>query len=178
VGHPHPGIEYVAESVLELGPLVGNGEEVSPNCTRQFTSRIYKLQVIDDGISQYEDNVRKISELHARSLSAVGDLSQHESVELGGLAAENRDMGNTLMRRIGSLGFLMAKAAGKKFQKAIENYMNVEQDHRKKNRQRIEDQFKIGASCFLGSCHLTIRSRSQTQCHAGGNFRCRPSRRL
>jgi len=110
-----------------------------------------EISSITETIDQYNANVQKISDIHSRSLGAIGDHSQQEqAARLDALIAENRTLSNSVKQRIAALAATaqgpqkdQTKVVSRKFMEAIQGYQVVEQEHRKRYREQVERQFKI-----------------------------------
>jgi len=115
-----------------------------------------EISSIQEEIKLYNDNVARISDLHARSLNNMDDAAAARNAQqLEELVNETSAHSATLKRRIKSLerqGGSAREAQIKKqqtalvkskFVEAIQNYQQVEQQYRQKYKQRMERQFKI-----------------------------------
>jgi len=115
-----------------------------------------EISSIQDGIRQFNDNISRIADLHARSLNNTDDAAaarNHQRLEE--LVSETSALSTTLKRRIQSLerqGGSAREAQIKKqqtalvkskFVEAIQSYQQVEQQYRQKYKHRMERQFKI-----------------------------------
>ncbi|KAI0327176.1 t-SNARE [Cubamyces sp. BRFM 1775] len=115
-----------------------------------------EIASIQDDIRTFNDNVARISDMHARSLNATDDVAtQRVNQQLEELVADTSALSNVLRRRIKALqkqggsgrdGEIRKQQTGlvkQKFMDAIQNYQTVEQQHRQKYKQRLERQYKI-----------------------------------
>ncbi|KAI0273670.1 t-SNARE [Gloeopeniophorella convolvens] len=115
-----------------------------------------EISSIQESIKVYNENVSRISDLHARSLSNTDDnAAARNAQQLEELVSDTSALSTTLKRRIKSLerqGGSPRDAQIKKqqtalvkskFVEAIQNYQQVEQQSRQKYKQRMERQFKI-----------------------------------
>ncbi|KAF9069885.1 t-SNARE [Rhodocollybia butyracea] len=119
-----------------------------------FYAEVSSLQ---DSIRTYNDNVSRIGELHSRSLDSSDDdpAATRDGIQLEELIADTSALSATLKRRIKALerqgGSGNDRQVRKqqtalvksKFVEAIQNYQNVEQQHRTRYKQRVERQLKI-----------------------------------
>ncbi|KAI0256748.1 t-SNARE [Lactifluus subvellereus] len=115
-----------------------------------------EISSLQESIRLFNDNVSRISELHARSLNNTNDAAvAGNTQQLEALVNETSALSTTLKRRIQALerqGGSGREAQIKKqqtalvkskFVEAIQNYQQVEQQYRQKYKQRMERQFKI-----------------------------------
>lgn len=114
---------------------------------------------IQDTIRQIEDNIKRIADLHNRSLNNVDEAaSQQAHAQLSGISQETSRLTNAVKNRIKNLEAQNNKVpeGGDKnvrrtqvgslknqFKGVIQNYQEVEQQYRQKYRQRQERQFRI-----------------------------------
>jgi len=115
-----------------------------------------EISSIQDNIRLFNENISRISDLHARSLNNTDDAAAaRNNQQLEELVSETSALSTTLKRRIQSLerqGGSAREAQIKKqqtalvkskFVEAIQNYQQVEQQYRQKHKQRMERQFRI-----------------------------------
>jgi len=115
-----------------------------------------EISSIQDSIRVFNDNVSRISDLHARSLNNTDDAAAARNTErLEELVNDTSALSTTLKRRIQGLERQAGSAreaqikkqqtalVKSKFVEAIQNYQQVEQQYRQKYKQRMERQFKI-----------------------------------
>lgn len=115
-----------------------------------------EISSIQDNIRLFNENISRISDLHARSLNNTDDAAAaRNNQQLEELVSETSALSTTLKRRIQSLerqGGSAREAQIKKqqtalvkskFVEAIQNYQQVEQQFRQKHKQRMERQFRI-----------------------------------
>ncbi|KAF8478641.1 syntaxin [Russula ochroleuca] len=115
-----------------------------------------EISSIQESIRLFNENITRISELHARSLNNTDDAAAARNTQrLEELVSETSALSTTLKRRIQALerqGGSAREAQIKKqqsalvkskFVEAIQNYQQVEQQYRQKYKQRMERQFKI-----------------------------------
>ncbi|KAI0006069.1 t-SNARE [Russula compacta] len=115
-----------------------------------------EISSIQEGIRLFNDNIARISDLHARSLNNTDDAAATRNTQqLEDLIEETSALSTTLKRRIQALerqGGSAREAQIKKqqtalvkskFVEAIQNYQQVEQQYRQKYKQRMERQFRI-----------------------------------
>jgi len=115
-----------------------------------------EISSIQDELKTFNDNVRRIGDLHSRSLDNTDDAAaQRVAQQLEDLVADTGALSNMLKRRIKALerqgttgrdGQIRKQQTGlvkQKFMEAIQNYQSVEQQFRTKYKQRLERQFKI-----------------------------------
>jgi len=131
-----------------------------------------EISSIQDSIRVFNDNVSRISDLHARSLNNTDDASAARNTErLEELVNDTSALSTTLKRRIQGLERQAGSAreaqikkqqtalVKSKFVEAIQNYQQVEQQYRQKYKQRMERQFKIGASPYSTLLFVHFRRR-------------------
>jgi len=114
-----------------------------------------EISSIQESITQFNANVRRISDLHSSSLSAVGDgAGQQNLALLDDQVTQTRDLGNQIKKRIETLKKQpiprgqearrnQTTVVAKQFVTALQNYTKVEQEYRKKQRERVQRQLKI-----------------------------------
>ncbi|KAH9997239.1 t-SNARE [Russula vinacea] len=115
-----------------------------------------EISSIQESIRLFNENITRISDLHARSLNNTDDAAAARNTQqLEELVSETSALSTTLKRRIQALerqGGSAREAQIKKqqsalvkskFVEAIQNYQQVEQQYRQKYKQRMERQFKI-----------------------------------
>ncbi|KAI0306535.1 t-SNARE [Multifurca ochricompacta] len=138
--------------------------DVNPSTAHLTTSMVAdtmaafydEISSIQESIKLFNDNISRISDLHARSLNNTDDATAMRNTEqLEELVNETSALSSTLKRRIKGLerqGGSAREAQIKrqqtalvksKFVEAIQNYQQVEQQYRQKYKQRMERQFKI-----------------------------------
>jgi len=132
------------------------GAPVSIGGDGEMATFYTEINSIQDKLRTYNDNVARISELHARSLNNMdeGD-AQRNSAKLDVLVEDTSDLSNDLKPRIEGLG--MGASTGRnaqvrksqiglirvKFVEAIQSYQQVEHRFRNQHKQRMERQLKI-----------------------------------
>ncbi|EMD38443.1 hypothetical protein CERSUDRAFT_113604 [Gelatoporia subvermispora B] len=115
-----------------------------------------EISSIQDELKTFNDNVRRIGDLHSRSLDNTDDAAaQRVAQQLEDLVADTTALSNMLKRRVKALerqgttgrdGQIRKQQTGlvkQKFMEAIQSYQSVEQQFRTKYKQRLERQFKI-----------------------------------
>jgi len=115
-----------------------------------------EIGAIQDSIAVYNDNVRRISELQARSLNNINEtVAQKTNEQIENLTNENRTLSDQIKRRIKNLASQRVTGPNaqvrktqidlvrQKFVEAIQSYQEVERQNRTKYKQRLERQFKI-----------------------------------
>ncbi|KAI6045371.1 t-SNARE [Pisolithus marmoratus] len=115
-----------------------------------------EISSIQESLRTFNSNVSRIDELHSRSLNNTDDAAQQRVVsQLEQLVAETSELSTQLKRRIqtlerqggsgrdGQIRKQQTALVKSKFVDAIQNYQQVEQQHRQKYKQRIERQVKI-----------------------------------
>jgi syntaxin 1B/2/3 len=115
-----------------------------------------EISSVQESVKIFNDNISRISDLHARSLNNTDDAAAARNTQqLEDLVSETSALSSTLKRRIKALerqGGTAREAQIKKqqtalvkskFVEAIQNYQQVEQQFRQKHKQRMERQFKI-----------------------------------
>ncbi|KAF8136719.1 t-SNARE [Boletus edulis] len=130
----------------------GGGLDAGDNMSA-FYAEISSLQ---DSLKTFNANVRRIDELHSRSLNNTDEAAgQQNAAQLEKLVAETSAFSATLKKRIQALE--RQPGSGRdgqsrkqqtaliksKFVDAIQSYQQVEQQYRQKYKQRMERQFKI-----------------------------------
>ena len=135
---------------------------------------------IQDDLKRYTDNVTAISDLQSRALNNLDD-SASQSQRMQQLIDEQSQLSGSLKRRIQDLERQASGSSGRdaqmkkqqtafvktKFVEAIQKYQQTEQQNRTKYRQRMERQFKIGASLrgeASFSFSKTVCVRSEAEC--------------
>ncbi|KAI6150395.1 t-SNARE [Pisolithus tinctorius] len=139
---------YEMAEVNSTTNLTGGGDSMNA-----FYSEISSIQ---DSLKTFNTNVSRIDELHSRSLNNTDDAAQQRVVsQLEQLVAETSELSTQLKRRIqtlerqggsgrdGQIRKQQTAFVKSKFVDAIQNYQQVEQQHRQKYKQRIERQVKI-----------------------------------
>jgi syntaxin 1B/2/3 len=140
----------------EMDEVKGNTTLTSAMDTDTMSAFYNEISSIQDSLRTFNDNVTRISDLHARSLNNTDDaVAQRNSAELEDLVADTSALSNVLKRRIKSLekqgapgrdGQIRKQQTGlvkSKFVEAIQNYQTEEQQFRQKYKQRLERQYKI-----------------------------------
>jgi syntaxin 1B/2/3 len=130
----------------------------------------------------FNDNITRISDLHSRSLNNTDDAAaQRNATQLEQLVEDTSALSNSLKLRIktlekqsgsgrdGQIRKQQTALVKSKFVEAIQSYQTVEQQYRTKYKQRLERQFKIGASVIL--LRATVNPKlmgeiSETRCNA------------
>ncbi|PFH50655.1 hypothetical protein AMATHDRAFT_60616 [Amanita thiersii Skay4041] len=130
-------------------PPAANGQ--SSSAVPAFLEEISSIQ---GGIDQLHRNVATIEALHLRVADTIDDGTSRASQELDKIKSETRSLTTSLKDRIKKLETVPAGTDAKirqnqvallrsKFLEAIQNYQRVEQDFRKRSKQRVERQLKI-----------------------------------
>jgi len=138
--------------------------DVNPSTARLTTNMVAdtmasfydEISSVQESVKLFNDNISRISDLHARSLNNTDDAAAARNTQqLEELVSETSALSSTLKRRIKALerqGGSQREAQIKKqqtalvkskFVEAIQNYQQVEQQYRQKYKQRMERQFKI-----------------------------------
>jgi len=123
-----------------------SGNEVSDN----FYDEVTNIQGL---INQFNADVVRISELQGRSLNAVDDNNQNQQL-LDDQVTRTRDLGKQIKQRIEALKKKpvprgqesrrnQINVIADQFKTALQNYQKVENEHRQKQRGRLERQYKI-----------------------------------
>jgi len=124
---------------------------------KDLTAFYSEISSIQDTVKTFNANISTIGDLHTRSLNSADDVAaKRTATQLEDLVAETNDISRELKTRIQDLerkgGGSGSDAESRrqqtafvksKFVEAIQNYQQVEQQYRQKNKQRIERQFKI-----------------------------------
>ncbi|OCH95042.1 t-SNARE [Obba rivulosa] len=129
---------------------------LNPPVVDSMSAFYSEISSIQDELKTFNDNVRRIGDLHSRSLDNTDDAAaQRVAQQLEDLVADTGALSNMLKRRIKALerqgstgrdGQIRKQQTGlvkQKFMEAIQNYQSVEQQFRTKYKQRLERQFKI-----------------------------------
>ncbi|KAI0318637.1 t-SNARE [Amylostereum chailletii] len=139
-------------------PVNGNGASApsTPTMNDAMPDFYGEVSSIDDMLSQFNSNVARISELHSRSLNSMDEaLSKQNHAVLDELVASTRTLGNDMKNRIqnlekqpappgqGDIRKNQTKRLRNQFLGALQKYQTVEQDYRRRYRERVERQFKI-----------------------------------
>ncbi|KAF8522211.1 t-SNARE [Hysterangium stoloniferum] len=120
-------------------------------------ARFYgEISSIQDSMKTFNDNVSRISDLHARSLNSTDWATARRSThQLEGLMKETSQLGDQVKCRIRDLhqmdfsgrdGQIRMQQTGMvkhKFVQAIQSYQQVEQAYRVKYKQRLERQLRV-----------------------------------
>ncbi|KAG9097762.1 Plasma membrane t-SNARE, secretory vesicle fusion [Ceratobasidium sp. 370] len=122
-------------------------------------TRFYdEITAIQDLIHSYRDNIKTISDLQSRSLTATDDDALRRATsELDGVSAQTQEISSEIKRRIQALEAGRGKVSGRdreawiqqtnvvksRFVAAIQEYQQAEQQYRQKSRQRMERQVRI-----------------------------------
>ncbi|KAG9096507.1 Plasma membrane t-SNARE, secretory vesicle fusion [Ceratobasidium sp. UAMH 11750] len=122
-------------------------------------TRFYdEITAIQDLIHSYRDNIKTITNLHSRSLTATDDEALRRATsELDGVSTQTHDISSEIKRRIQALEAGRGKVSGRdreawiqqtnvvksRFVAAIQEYQQAEQQYRQKSRQRMERQVRI-----------------------------------
>jgi syntaxin 1B/2/3 len=130
----------------------------------------------------FNDNITRISDLHSRSLNNTDDAAaQRNATQLEQLVEDTSALSNSLKLRIktlekqsgsgrdGQIRKQQTALVKSKFVEAIQSYQTVEQQYRTKYKQRLERQFKIGASVILLRATVIPKLMgeiSETRCNA------------
>ncbi|KAK0209057.1 t-SNARE [Desarmillaria ectypa] len=137
------------ESAHELSNLTANGSSsgTAVSSRTDFLSEITSLQ---DAINNLTNNIRYVSTLHTRSLSAT---SADETItkELGTVKEETRKLSNNIRDRIAYLAnqpgddmrVNQTKLLRKRFMDVLQDYRRAEQDFTNRSKQRVGRQFRI-----------------------------------
>ncbi|KAF8969982.1 syntaxin [Flammula alnicola] len=115
-----------------------------------------EISSIQDSMQAFNENIKRISDLHSRSLNNMDDVAaQRNAAQLDELVEDTSALSATLKRRVkaleaqggsgrdGQIKKQQAAFVKSKFVEAIQNYQSVEQQYRTKYKQRMERQFKI-----------------------------------
>ncbi|QRV78461.1 syntaxin protein [Ceratobasidium sp. AG-Ba] len=122
-------------------------------------TRFYdEITAIQDLIHSYQDNIKTISGLQSRSLTATDDEAlRRATAELDNVSAQTQEVSSQIKRRIQALEAARGKVSGRdreawiqqtnvvksRFVAAIQEYQQAEQQYRQKSRQRMERQIRI-----------------------------------
>jgi len=128
--------------------LTGTGDDMN-----SFYDEISSIQ---DAIREFDNNVRRVSDLHSRSLNNMDDqAAARNAQQLESLVDETSGMSNDIRNRIKALAQERSSprdanarsqqigVVKQKFMESIQNYRSVEQQFSAKYKQRMERQFKI-----------------------------------
>ncbi|KAI0693270.1 t-SNARE [Cytidiella melzeri] len=136
-------------------PLNGNGPPT--NGTNAMTAFYTEITSVQDAIGTYSANISRISDLHSKTLNSTDEGANRQNAALlEDLVNETRELGNSIKKRIQSLESEPVQPgqdarirknrtdfARSKFVEALQNYQQVERDHRARYKQRVERQFRI-----------------------------------
>ncbi|KAF5358271.1 hypothetical protein D9756_001641 [Leucocoprinus leucothites] len=125
-----------------------NGRAAGDNA---FLTEVVSIQ---EGIDQFNENIRQIATLRLHSLNALDGEGQNDMAQVEELTNETRTLSLQLRDRIKKLEASPAQMdiqvrnnrmglLRNKFLEAIQNYQRVEQEGRVKVRQRAERQVRI-----------------------------------
>jgi len=147
-----------AQDSYELNPTansannqnLNNGQNSGNEVSGDFYDEVTNIQGL---INQFNADVTRISELQGRSLSAVDDNNQNKQL-LDDQVARTRELGKQIKQRIEALKKKPVPRGQEsrrnqinliagQFKTALQNYQNVETEHRQKQHQRIGRQYKI-----------------------------------
>ncbi|EMD38424.1 hypothetical protein CERSUDRAFT_82674 [Gelatoporia subvermispora B] len=131
----------------------GNGDGNSDPMASFYNEVTY----IQDNIEQFRNNVNRISELHARTLTSTDEATnQQTQALLQDLVSQTRELSNSLKQRIQALDNTptsrpqdarirknQTALLRNKFLEVLQNYQQVESEYRAKYKQRVERQFRI-----------------------------------
>ncbi|TFY81769.1 hypothetical protein EWM64_g2243 [Hericium alpestre] len=146
---------------IEMGGLnhqdhITNGNGRGTTATADPMAEFYaEINTIQDMIRQFESNVSRVSEMHARSLGSLEESEQNTAI-LDELVSETRNLSNQIKNRIQDLEKQpvppgqdlrirknQTSLVRTKFVEAVQNYQQVEQQYRRRYKERVERQFKI-----------------------------------
>jgi len=137
------------------------GQQQGGQIVDDETAFFNEIEDIQKATRELNDNISRIGELHTRQLGAVANEQEHSAVtqHLSALTQDTRSLSNNLKKAIKRLESQTAKrdprdpntnvrkqqigAIKSRFMEAIQRYQTVEQDSRKKHKQRMERQYKI-----------------------------------
>ncbi|KAK9764581.1 hypothetical protein K7432_007782 [Basidiobolus ranarum] len=139
---------------LELGSV----QHVDP--ANSLNNFLQEVTEVEDVITLFQQNVRRIQELHANVLDA---FSEEQITSIGNqtdkLVSETFQLGNNIKERLKGMALANRKATGgpgqvqirrnkyqalqEKFVEAIKNYQVVEHESRTRYRERMERQYRI-----------------------------------
>ncbi|KXN85459.1 Syntaxin-like protein psy1 [Leucoagaricus sp. SymC.cos] len=133
---------------LSYQPQQSNGQAGGEGT---FLNEVVSIQ---EGIEQFNENVRRIATLRLHSLNALDGEGQNDMAQVEELTNETRTLSLQLRDRIKKLEASPAQIDTQvrrnrlgllrnKFLEAIQNYQRVEQEGRVKVRQRAERQVRI-----------------------------------
>ncbi|KAI9510882.1 t-SNARE [Russula earlei] len=160
-GYPrrqNPFAQQDDEASYEMSDVVNpSTTHLTSNMAGDTMAGFYdEISSIQESIRLFNDNVARVSDLHARSLNNTDDAAAARNAQqLDELVNETSALSSTLKRRIKSLERMGGSAreaqikrqqtalVKSKFVEAIQNYQQVEQQYRQKYKQRMERQFKI-----------------------------------
>ncbi|KAG9123770.1 Plasma membrane t-SNARE, secretory vesicle fusion [Ceratobasidium sp. 392] len=136
----------------------GGGDNQPPAGETEMTRFYDEITAIQDLIHSYRDNIKTISNLQSRSLTATDDEALRRATsELDGVSAQTQDVSAEIKRRVQALEAGRGKVSGRdreawiqqtnvvksRFVAAIQEYQQAEQQYRQKSRQRMERQVRI-----------------------------------
>ncbi|KAH9005193.1 t-SNARE [Lactarius hatsudake] len=141
----------------ELSDVNPSTAHLTTNMAADTMATFYdEISSVQESVKLFNDNISRISDLHARSLNNTDDAAAARNTQqLEELVNETSALSATLKRRVKALerqGGSPREAQIKKqqtalvkskFVEAIQNYQQVEQQYRQKYKQRMERQFKI-----------------------------------
>ncbi|ORX89825.1 t-SNARE [Basidiobolus meristosporus CBS 931.73] len=123
---------------MELGSV----QHVDP--ANSLNSFLQEVTETEDAISLFQQNVRRIQELHSNVLDA---FSEEQITSLSNqtdkLVSETFQLGNSIKLRLKGLASGRYSALQEKFMEAIKRYRAVEQESRNRYRERMERQYRI-----------------------------------
>ncbi|KAJ8473269.1 hypothetical protein ONZ45_g16356 [Pleurotus djamor] len=141
------------EPAHELVGLQNGHNSTAPSGeTGNFLSEVAQIQ---ESIDQLHANIKRISELHAKSINAIADDSHRDATELENVSNDTRALSNSIKDRIKHLESQSSTGRDvqlrrnrialvrQNFLEALQRYQQVEQQSRSKARDRVERQFRI-----------------------------------
>ncbi|KAK9711712.1 hypothetical protein K7432_007639 [Basidiobolus ranarum] len=139
---------------LELGSIQHGDNTASLN------TFLEEVTEIEDVIALFQQNVKKIQDLHANVLDAFSEEQTSAiSKQTDKLVSETFQLGNNVKERLKAMNLANRKATGgpgqaqirrnkyqalqEKFIEAIKKYQTVEYESRSRYRERVERQYRI-----------------------------------
>ncbi|KAK9765926.1 hypothetical protein K7432_005366 [Basidiobolus ranarum] len=138
---------------LELG-------SIQHDPTTSLNTFLEEVTEIEDVIALFQQNVKKIQDLHTNVLDAVSEEQTNSiSKQTDKLVSETFQLGNNVKERLKTMNLANRKATGgpgqvqirrnkyqalqEKFVEAIKSYQKVEYESRSRYRERMERQYRI-----------------------------------
>ncbi|ORX95986.1 t-SNARE [Basidiobolus meristosporus CBS 931.73] len=137
---------------------LGSVQHVDPSAS--LNTFLEEVTEIEDIISLFQQNVKRIQDLHANVLDAFSEEQVNSiNAQTDKLVSETFQLGNSIKERLKSMNLANRKATGgpgqaqirknkyqalqEKFVEAIKKYQAVEYESRNRYRERMERQYRI-----------------------------------